>query len=296
MLDEDSKYDGQHSVKFSEVTWYERLRYIAANLPAQVPLFAAVTVAFWGVAEVIAVIGNDHLSLRHLAAPALGTALVVCVYKAIKTYVDYVPEALVDESIAAKRAYKQGRYGWQFALAKEMLLDRIGTIDRKLIRVETGAQFITPAHLPANDYLSWLQKRPDLLRRLIHAVGVQCTSDLPRVLAATTDEASLVEVKDAIEQLALLYEEAANFELDVRSVEPPAHLASVHRMTFGWSDPIRDGIAEFVDVLDAISKINIKRVKSGKETVPDFGITFDSPSNVKEFGEALEALGPSAFR
>jgi len=210
--------------------------------------------------------------------------------------VGYVPEALTNESLSTKRIHRQGRSGWQFALAKEMLLDRISTVDRKLRRVESGAQFIAPTHLPAPDYLSWLQKRPELLQRLIRAVGIQCTADLPRILAVTIDETSLAEVKDAVEQLAFLYEEAANFELDVRSVKPPEHLASVHRMTFGWSDPIRDGIAEFVGVLDAISKLNVKRVKSGTETLPDFGITFESPTNIKEFGEALEALGPSAFR
>ena len=296
MLDENSTYDGQHSVQFSEVTWYERLRKIAGYLPDQIPLFATVTVAFWGVAEVIAEIGGDTLSLRNLAAPALGTALAVCIYRAIKAYVGYVPEALAHESLVAKKIYRYGRSGWPFALAKEMLADRISSIDRKLRRVETGAEFIAPTHLPASDYLSWLQRRPELLQRLVRAVGVQCTDDLPRILAVTTGDVSLTEVKDAVEQLALLYEAAADFELDVRSVKPPEHLVSIHRMTFGWSDPIRTGIAEFVEVLDRISKLNVKRVKSGKEALPDFGIVFKSPANIGEFCDALEELGTSAFR
>jgi hypothetical protein len=295
-MSDNNEYGAQHSVKFSEVTWYERLRKIAAYLPDQVPLFAAVTVSFWGVAEVISEIGGEALSLRNLAAPALATALVISVYKAIQAYVRYVPEVLANENFSTKRVYRQGKSGWQFALAREMLLERISAVDRKLKRVESGAQFIPPTHLPAADYLSWLQKRPELLQRLIRAVAVQCTTDLPKILAITTDEATLADVKDAVEQLALLYEEAANFELEVRSVKPPEHLASVHRMTFGWSDPIRDGIAKFVGVLDAISNLNVRRVASGAEQLPDFAIAFESPPNLTAFGEELGSLGPAAFR
>ncbi|MDH7453710.1 hypothetical protein QF205_11625 [Luteimonas composti] len=190
-MSDNNEYGAQHSVKFSEVTWYERLRKIAAYVPDQVPLFATVTVLFWGVAEVVSELGGETLSLRNLAAPALATALVISVYKAIQAYAKYVPEALSDESLSAKKVFRQGRCGWQFALAREMLLERIRAVDRKLKRVETGAQFIRPTHLPAADYLSWLQKRPEILQRLIRSVAVQCTSDMPKILAVTTDEATL---------------------------------------------------------------------------------------------------------
>lgn len=295
-MSDDGIYDAQHSVKLSEITWLERLRKITARLPDQAPLFAAVTISFWGVAEVISQIGGESLSLRNLALPALATAVSVAVYKAVQAHLRHVPDALAGESSAAVSAFRRGKPAWQFHMAREMLLQRIATVDRRLERIKSGAEFIRPQHLSPPDYLSWLQKRPELLQRLIRAVAVQCTQDLPRILATTTDETTLFDVKDAVEQLALLYEEAARLELEVRGIKPPEHLATVHRLMLDWSDPIRDGIAKFLGVLEAISKVDVRSSVSGSRKLPDFSISFDSPENVAALGRELQALGPSAFR
>lgn len=294
-MSQEGRYAEQHSFTFTEVTWYERIWKFASYIPKQIPLFAAVTASFWGVSEVLAEVGGETFSLKDLAIPALLTALVVSAYRAFKEYVAYVPDALASESKAAKTVYRNGKFGWQFALAREMLLRRLSEFDRTLNRMDTGSQFIRPVHMSGADYLTWLQGRPEILVRLVHAVAVQCTAECPRVIGLTKDEDDLSALKSAIDQLAALYEETTRFELEVRGVVPPDELKEIHQMTFGWSSPVRRGMVRFVEVLEAISSLNVKRVLAGQDSMPDFGMEFLPPENLDEFIKELDSAQASVF-
>jgi hypothetical protein len=294
-MSEDGKYRGQHSVIFTEKTWYERQWNFLKYLPKQIPLFATVTVSFWGVAEILSEIGGETLSLKNLAIPGLLTALVVSLYRAYDNYVKYQPDSLASESSAAKAAFKNGKPGWQFALAREMLAARLLELDWTLNRIERGSQYIQPRQLSGAEYFAWLCGRPEILTRLVRAVAIQCTSELTAVIAQTKCEKDLENLKSSIDQLASLYEETVKFELDVRGVKPPNNLENIHGLTFNWSLPVREGVGSFVSILDSISKVNVKRVASGHETVPNFGIEFLPPSNLDAFMSALEMVDQSDF-
>lgn len=289
-MNNENNYNTQHSITFSEVTWTERLKQITRHIPNQLPLFATVTISFWGVAEVIAEIGGDRLTLKNLAIPALATAIVISFYRAIQAYLKYFPESIATESYKARKIYRNGKCGWQFDLARQMLLDRIRNIDRKLNRIEIGAEYIPPTNLPESEYLFWLENRTEILTRLIKAVAMQCTNELPKILAITTDEKKLADIKDAVEQLTKLYEETANFELENQSIKPPEKFSHVHEMTFGWSTPIRDGIRKFVSILDGISKLDVRRILSGDDQLPNFSFSFEPPPNIEEFTKALHSV------
>jgi hypothetical protein len=295
-MSDDGRYHARHTVTFSKVSWYEKIWHVASFLPGQAPLFATVTVSFWGVAEVLSEIGGETLSLQNLAIPALTTAFIVASYRAALKYINYVPESLMSESKAAKVIYQKGRFGWQFALAKEMLLDRLGVFDRTLKRVYSGAEFIRPKHLTGPEYLIWLQTRPELLQRLIHAVSLQCTSELPSILARIRDESGLEELKDSVVQLMLLYEEAANLEVEARGIKPPTELSDIHELVFGWSDPIREGVGELLAILDRIGKVNPKRVLKGLDPSPDFEIVFSSLPNIDKFLSEVKNVNPHTFQ
>ena len=193
-MTDDPKYVGEHTISFTETRWYERLRKFLPYLPREIPLFATVTISFWGIAEVLAEIGNETLKLKDLAVPALATSLVVATYRAIQNYRAYVAEPLLSESKAARRIFRKGACGWQFALARQMLLERTSTFDRTLARVESGAEYIPPKSLAPPEYMKWLQDRPRILERLVRAVAVQCTSELPGVLGTTKDEQGLPDL------------------------------------------------------------------------------------------------------
>jgi hypothetical protein len=294
-MSEEEKYAERHSFTFTEVTWYERFWKFSSYLPKQIPIFAAVTASFWGVSEVLAEVSGEVLLLKDLAIPVLLTALAVAIFRAFNAYAGYVPDVLASESKAANDVYRRGKSGWQFALAREMLLQRLSELDRTQSRVESGSQFIRPVQMSGAGYLEWLQGRPELLIRLVRAIAVQCTAELPRVIGATQSEEDLPPLKSAIQQLAVLYEETVKFELEVRGVVPPDDLRRIHQMTFGWSSPARKGMLKFLEVLEAISKLNVKQVISGNNSMPDFGIEFLLPERLNEFIDALDTVELSSF-
>jgi hypothetical protein len=291
----EDKYEGAHTVTFTETRWYERVRRFFPFLPKEIPLFAAVTISFWGVTKVLAEIAGERLPLSTLAVPVLLTSFVVAAYRAWSKYRAYVPDALVSESKAAQKIYRKGESGWQFALAQQMLTERLAASDRTLERVANGAEFVEPKRLALAEYAHWLQDRPETLSRLVRAVVVQCTSELPSVLASTKTERQLPDVKAGVEQLAALYKFAANFEVECHGVQPPEPFEDLHKMTFGWSGPIRDGVRDFLAILAVLAAVDRKALKAGAARVPDFNIVFKSPPNIDEFSRKLESVDFNAI-
>lgn len=283
----DSIYDAQHTVTFTKTSLLDRIRKFLPLLPREVPLFATVTISFWGVAEVLSELGGEAISLRILAGPALATALSVVFYKAIKKYRSSVPEPLVDESLVSQSIYRKGKFGWQFALALQMLKERIDSSDRILRRIENGASFVDPQVIDYDEYLKWIRRRPEVLLRLSRSVAIQSTSELPSVLSRPRSDNFLIDLKDSVTQLSKLYQETVTFELESRSVDPPEKLTNLHEMTYGWSSPIRGGVREFLDVLEEISRIDPRSVRGDGVPPPSFGIKFDPPPNINDFSREI---------
>lgn len=257
-------------------------------MPKEAPLFAAVTASFWGVAEVLSEIDGQTLSLKNLAAPALVTAFSASFYKAVQKYRAHVPEPLSSESKSTQSIHRKGRSGWQFAMAHQMLSERTENSDRALQRIENGAHFAAPAHFDEDEYLAWIKRRPEALVRLLRAVAVQCTSEMPSVLANPLDAALLLKLKDSVSQLCSLYEATVEFELQSRAACPPEKFETANEMTFGWSSPIRDGIQEFLSVLEQLSEIDPKTARPDGSPPPTFSIQFNAPPNIDSFIREIE--------
>lgn len=292
--DEDT-YTSSHTATFSETRWYERVGHFLPYLPRESPLFAAVTISLWGVAEVLAGVSGEDIALGALALPTLLTGFVVAAYRAFSKYRAFAPEILLPESAASRLIYRKGRSGWQFALARQMLLERLAAFDRTLHRITIGAEFIPATRLSLQEYTDWLQDRPTFVIRLVHSALVQCTSELPSVLASTSSEDQLPELKAGVEELAKLYELAVQFEIQGRSVQPPEAFENLHSMMHGWSAPIQNGIEQFTKILGQLASIDRKSLKAGNAAVPNFTIVFDPPQNIDEFSHELGQIDISAL-
>jgi len=287
-MEREDNHSSEHTVTFTRTTWVDRLRAFAHFLPKEAPLFAAVTASFWGVAEVLSEVGGQTLSLKNLAIPTLITAFSASSYKAVQKYRTHVPELLSTESRMSQSIYRQGKSGWQFALALQMLNERTDTFDRTLQRIENGAHFAVPIPLDQSEYLDWIKRRPEILIRLIHSVSVQCTSELPAVLANPLDGAFLVNLKDSVSQLSSLYGATVDFELESHAASPTEKFKAANEMTFGWSNPIRDGIREFLSILNQLSGIDPKTARRDGAPPPSFSIKFNAPPNIGSFSKELE--------
>jgi len=236
---------------------------------------------------------DNRIPLRDLALPVLLTSLVVAMHRAFSKYRSYVPDALLSESKTTQNIYRMGRLGWQLALARQMLSERIQNVEATLNRVAEGAEFIKPRRMSSDDYFGWLQDRPETLQRLVHSVTVQCISELPKVIGRCRTEEQLSELKLGIHALAELYQYARDFEVKCHQIVPPDMFRDVHEMTHGWTKPIRDGIGKFMEILEQLSSLDKKTIKEGTASLPQFDIVFDSPKNIDEFCERINAINAS---
>jgi len=261
------------------------LRYLAR----EIPVFSTVVISFWGVSEVLEAIAGSSIELTDFAVPAVATALVVAAYKAYQKHRSYVPDALASESRGSRIIYWQRRPGWQFALARQMLIERITASDRVIDRISAGAQYVPPRYLDNTQYLVWLRERPEILLRLIKSVALQCTSDFPRALAAVKGESRLQEIKDAISDLAVLYRETSDFALECRAVLPPDAAGEIHELVYRWPDPIRRGMHELLEVLASLANFDYESLKNGARPDLSFSIKFEAPESIPEFCRRLES-------
>ena len=111
---------------------------------------------------------------------------------------------------------------------------------------------------------------------------------MPSVLAKPLDQSFLTDLKDSVAQLCSLYEATLQFELESRTACPTEKFETVNEMTYGWSNPIRDGIHEFLTVLKQIAEINPKTIKQSDAPPPTFSIKLNTPPNISLFSKELK--------
>lgn len=286
----DGNYRGELEFQFTEVAWYEHVLDFFRCLPRETATFVTVTISLWSITEVLMEVTDNRIPLRDFAIPVLLTAFIVAAHRAFSKYRSYVPDALVPESAIVQRIYRKQQCGWQFSLAKQMLSERIASVESALTRIANGAEFIEPRRFPIGRYVNWLSDRPDTLRRIVHAVAIQCTAELPKTISRTKSENQLFDLRLSIDELAKLYAYTERFERECHEVVPPEGFEDVHTMTYGWSNPIREGISKFLDILADLSAIDKNAFKSGTTGAGPFKIVFDGPDNISKFCEKLDDI------
>lgn len=241
----------------------------------------------WAVAEVVMRASGERVPLDELAIPILVLAFALLLYRTYCAKRDYVPDALVGESEAVKSIFRKQKCGWSAALAKRMLEERIQEADAAMERIDKGSEFIAPRHMEYDDYVDWLQTRPELMLRMVRSAALLCTQEVPIALGATKGEDDLPALKREVVALAATYESAKNVEIEWHGVVPPDDFLDLHQMVYGWTSPIRNGVRSFIEVLDTLAKVDRRELKKGTASVPSFNIVFEKPDNIDEFCRRL---------
>lgn len=285
----------EHSVTFNKLGPWERAQEFLRYLPRELPAFASVTLSFWAITEILIVIVENQVDRAALAAPAAVVGAIAALFRAYRSYQAYVPNVLYGEGIKAQRLYRKRKLGWQWSIAREMLWNRVRPLDSELDRIRRGAEFVEPKRILNSEYFEWLRSRPDALGRLIHAATAQCTRDVPAVIGGAVSEDQLEDMKIQIQALADLYAKTTRFERECHAIMPPEDFAGVHEMTYGWTDSIRQGIRQFIDIVTEfgeLDKATIKEITSGRRDLPSFTIKFDVPENLDQFSARLSQIDP----
>lgn len=284
---DNGQYVGSHTFSFSEKAWYEHAWEYCKGIPNELSTFAAVVVSMWAVAEVVMRASGERVPLDELATPILVLASAVLLYRTYCSKRDYVPAALVGESETVKSIFRKQRCGWNAALAKRMLEERIQEADAAMERIDKGSEFIEPRHMDHDGYIKWLQTRPELMLRMVRSAALLCTQEVPGAIGSTKAEGDLSALKREVQALAAMYEGAKDVEVEWHGVVPPDEFTDIHEMVYGWTIPVRNGVRSFLEVLDAIANIDRRTIKNGTASVPSFNIVFEAPDNIDEFSRRL---------
>ncbi len=288
--DDSEYYSGFHTFTFTEKAWYEHLWEYCKGIPREAGTFATVVVSMWAVAEVFMRASGQRVPVDELALPILVLAFAVLLYRTYRAKADYVPEALVGESEAARSIFRKQKCGWSAALAKRLIEDRIQEADGVLYRIDKGSEFIVPTHMDYYDYVDWLRTRPELILRMVKSAALLCTQEVPAAIGATRGENDLPALKREVVALVAMYESAKNMEVEWHRVVPPEDCENIHEMVYGWTIPIRKGVHNFLEVLDALSKVNRRALKKGAVSMPSFNIEFEEPENIDEFCRRIDEM------
>jgi len=285
----DGQYWSEHQFVFTEKRWYEHIKNYLKILISETPTFIALIVSIWAFTEILMDITGDRVSTHRLFILTALISFVFISYKSISRFLNDLPEPIKNESEASKKLVWWQKCGWQYDLARQILSERFESIEMTLQRISSGAHFLPPKYLPFEDYFEWINTRPTVLNRLIKAVAMQCTQELPSVLGQTRTEKDLKAVLQSINNLEALYKISKDFEVECHQIIPPEQFDDVHVMTFGWTNPIRSGINKLLIILKEIAEYDIKSPKKDQE-VPSFNIVFEAPDNIKEFCKRLDSL------
>jgi len=285
--DNSNQYSGSHAFSFTEKPWYEHVWEYCKGVPGELSTFATVVVSMWAVAEVVMRASGERVPLEELAIPILVLASAVLLYRTYRSKRAYVPDALISESETSKLIFRKQKCGWSAALAKRMLEERIQETDAAMERIDKGSEFIEPRHMDYDSYVEWLQTRPELILRMVRSAALLCTQEVPIAIGSTKGESDLPALKREVQALASMYESAKDVEIEWHGVVPPDEFTDIHKMVYGWTIPIRNGVRSFIEVLDTLANIDRRALKKGTASVPPFNIVFEAPENIDEFSRRL---------
>lgn len=288
-LKENDNIEGHHII-FTEKRWYESLSEYVNYLWKSKNFFITSVVSFWAFARVLIATTDNNVSLRSFALSVFVFSIAVTMYRAYLEQKEYVPEPLKSESLKTKKIFKKQQCGWNIELAKQMLEERIKESEATLNRIKKGTKFIKPKEIEYQDYIIWLKTRPEIIERLLKSTTSLCIKELPSIIAKTTSENELQNLKSEIEALEDLFESVKNSEIECHEIIPPEEFESLHEMTYGWTDPIRDGIKQLIDILNKIANIDKEKLINGTVKVPSLIIEIDEPQNIDEFCRRIEDI------
>ena len=271
--------------------WYksswDHLAVLIARWRSFLLTMLAVLGSVWGIGQGIDFFLNVPVKGWFFFLASLVIALLSAMVWTGYAYIHDFPSGLEAESSAAKRIAQLQRPGWEYQLTGQLLDDKLFSLDRELEDLIEGRVFVPiDKRLAADEYIDWVKTRPENVLRMIEVAQQLLVRDFPVSLASEKDQpADPVAIVAVVDRIRDLYEESINFERVGRAIAPPPEMDYLHRLQFGWTNPVRQGVQQLFSLIDEV--LNFKK-QSLHEV--DFTIDYGEPSNIDAFCEELDRL------
>lgn len=285
--------EGQEGGQTSEtkfVLWRKSIWDHAKGVLAKWWLLPSAMIAGFGIAWTIAEAASTlfDVSMKEwpLYVAVLSLTLVLALGYAVKQYVTGCPEGLDGESAAARRLAQLQPPRWEFRLARQLLRDKLLSLDVELEDLLAGRVFVPiEKSLSIPDFLGWSELRPANVIRMATVSKQLIAVDLPASMAATgkqpADPRAILAIADRIREL---YLQTIVFERTNHSVSPPSGFESLHALQFNWTEPVRSALRQLLDFLDTMIEADLEG------GFVSFKITYETPPNVDAFNDETDRL------
>ncbi len=243
---------------------------------------------FWGLIEAVSFF-YPYLNLNN--GIVLFIVLTICLVGAVlRCFIDYrhaIPQGLEDESPIIQGIARSKKHFWEYALAYELVRNRIEIIDQKLEDILKNRIHIKVVKsMDVESYIKWMQTRPENLLRIVETAKQLLIFDLVHAIHSEDgEEIDLYKLIRVVGLVGDLYKSTYDFEVEGREIIIPEGFELAHEIQFEWTSVIRDGFHQMLSILKSIAE----REKDNFAPV-EATITFEVPPRIDEFCEELERL------
>lgn len=286
--DDTENESRSHTLSFTYKSFWEHIVGFIKIYPKRFPRIVAIFFSAGAIAEIIYY--NKPNTLSEYAIPLAILALVISLYENLKQYLQDTLPCLAQESQLIKKIFFKQKLGWQYKIVYEKLSENILKYELSLERMKKGAVFIHPKLVTEEEYIYFVRTQPTTILKLIQAAKISSIEILPETLSHVVSgkDSEMISLLQEIENISSIYMHAVNYEKRIFEIIPPEEYEQLHELMFGWTDPIRDGLKQFLEISSFLSNIRRKDLKKLTDALQMFTIIFEPPENIDEFNRIIE--------
>lgn len=162
----------------------------------------------------------------------------------LKPLKEYASESERAQQIALERP----RF-WEYLLTEELLRNKLGQIRRKYDEFRRGLLYRPSKKMRGGEYISWIQGKYTDLLSLINVVEKSFTEELVTAWGAPGEPGDPIEIKLAVDKIVGGCQGMLEWELDLKSVDPPSVFYRLKELMSGYTLIYFDEVARMPEEL-----------------------------------------------
>lgn len=195
-----------------------------------------------------------------------------------------VPKEFIGESERVKKIVIDKPQNWEFLLTEELLRERLKTVNDRIDRINRGLIFHKSNPVNGRDCKKFLRSKVADIINLIKILMNAIPEELPQAWGKPGQPGDAVSIKSAIDSIIIACNELCQWEIEMRSVDPPDVFQEIIRLMHGWT----------YQIISEINRIPNEIAKPFREPNPEgtynIHLEFRAPMGIQELGDKLEAL------
>lgn len=254
---ENDIFANQGSGIIDYMAWYDHVKFFFISRSKELLIyFVASFGVFWGIIEAASFfyppankLGNKNVLIGLVLFCVIGS-LGRCLYN----YCNAVPVGLEGESSRGHAIARKKKMYWEFALACELIQNKIEAIDNRMNKILTMRVHTTiKKKLDTGAYIEWLEMRTPNILRMLDVCKNLYISDLFEKITAEKNEIYVYQLLEVINLIEEHYRALQDYVTEGMEVMVPEGFESIHTIQFEWITVFQDGMSQLLELLHSIS-------------------------------------------